>query len=177
MTTSTQTVIDVARWHGFHVGLAVADGYLRRGGTIASLKHEVEKIGRAKGSAVARKVIDCASPKSESAAESWARAQIIEASPPFTKMELQKELHTEGHIHFADIYLDEWLIIEVDGDHKYLGDYGDASEIVLAELKREKRLKNLGFEFLRVDWNMLRDNRFIPELNQFLTRPSRRPIH
>lgn len=121
VTTPARTVIDVARWHGFHVGLAVADGYLRRGGTIASLKHEVQRIGRAKGSAVARKVIDCASSKSESAAESWARAQIIEASLPFTMMELQKEIQAQGNDYFVDIVIDDWLIIEVDGDQKYLG--------------------------------------------------------
>lgn len=91
-------------------------------------------------------------------------------------MELQKEIQAQGNDYFVDIVIDDWLIIEVDGDQKYLGDYGDSAAVVLAELKREKRLKNLGYEFLRVDWDMLRDNQFIPELNEYLTKPSRRLI-
>ncbi|QTH59384.1 hypothetical protein J5O04_11380 [Corynebacterium hindlerae] len=174
VTTPARTVIDTARWHDFATSLAVADGFLRNHGTRKHLLRELDRIGRAKGSAQARRVIDSATPLSMNAAESWARAQILESHLRLSSLKVQAEIWAEGQQHFADLLINNWLIVEVDGDQKYSGRYGSELEITAEELRREKRLKNKGFEFLRVNWAMLQEQRFIPALVETLQRPSRR---
>lgn len=172
VTTKARTVIDVARWHCFADALAVADGFLREGESGRKLLwRELHKIGRAKGVAKARRVIKEARTKIESAAESWARAQILDSDLRFSKLVTQKKISGWR----VDMLIDDWLIVEVDGEKKYY-ENGSEYEISAKELKREKALKNLGYDVYRVGWAALESGRFIPGLTEFMERPSRRPL-
>lgn len=171
VTTKARTVIDVARWHSFAEALTVADGFLEEGESARKLLwRELHKIGRAKGVAKARRVVEQARTRIESAAESWARAQILDSELRFSKIETQKEIRGWR----VDMLIDDWLVIEVDGENKYY-EYGSEYEISAKELKREKAIKNLGYDFYRVGWAALESGRFIPGLTEFIERPSRRP--
>ena len=88
-----------------------------------------------------RKAIEHAYGGSESPYESYLRALIIERFPQ-AKIEPQKPLLGKYR---ADLCLDGWLVLEVDGDAKYDGTYGEApSHVVKQQIKRQRALENRG---------------------------------
>ncbi|QYH19218.1 DUF559 domain-containing protein [Corynebacterium aquatimens] len=70
--------------------------------------------------------------------------------------------------YFADILIDDWLIIEIDGDVKYDGP--DAEEVRQREFNRQKRITNMGYVILRFSPDFIRNNpdRFIAEVREAL---------
>lgn len=172
-----RAVIDTARWHSFAEALTVADSYLTAVPNKKKLWAELDKIGRAKGSAQARRVIREACLGVDSAAESWARAQILDSDLPYKKLEVQRVVFVDDEKFYLDIVLDGFLVVEVDGNCKYQGDPEEVSRTQSDELVREKKIKNKGFEVIRCSWAMLRDEQLIPELWEVYDRPSRRPSH
>ncbi|QGU01002.1 hypothetical protein CKALI_00505 [Corynebacterium kalinowskii] len=175
VATPERAVIDTARWHSFAEALTVADHYLTAVPHKKKLWAELDKIGRAKGSARARRMIKEARFGIDSAAESWARAQILDSDLPYNKLETQREVYAKGEKFYLDIVLDDFLVIEVDGRKKYQGDEDEIHRISADELQREKQIKNKGYEVVRCDWAMLRDDQLIPTLREIYSRPSRRP--
>lgn len=149
VTTPVRTFIDIARHHGFVEGLIAADYLLRRGKERAEIEREIRRMGRAKGIGVARRCLDHAIDNSDSAYESLARALLIEAEigPVVAQARIEH--------YFADLLVDGWLIIEIDGDVKYEGP--DSAEVWNKEHKRQKRIGNKGYVFLRGDPAMLRE--------------------
>lgn len=177
VATPERAVIDTARWHSFAEALTVADHYLTAVPHKKKLWAELDKIGRAKGSARARRVIKESCFGIDSAAESWARAQILDSDLPFKKLEVQRGVYANGEKYFLDIVLDDFLVVEVDGRKKYRGTEDEVHRISSDELHREKQIKNKGYEVVRCDWTMLREGRLIPNLKEIYSRPSRRPSH
>ncbi|MEJ6012947.1 hypothetical protein WG936_03690 [Corynebacterium sp. H127] len=178
VTTLARTVIDSARWHSFAQALAIADGFMNREAQARRvLQDELGTIGHTKGVSRVRRVVNEARSKIGSAAESWARAQLLESDIQYASLLTQQDFMTKGERFVVDMVLDGWLVIEVDGAIKYSGSYGP-EELVLAEqVRRERELVRLGLSVFRVDWGMLREGRFIPELRDYLARASRRPLY
>lgn len=147
-TSPFRTFADIARYHGFAEGLIAADFLMRHGFTRGQLEAEARCLGRVKGIATVRRCIACAVANSESPYESLARALLIDANlGPLT---------TQAPIagYFADILIDGWLIIEIDGAVKYSGP--DAERVRQREFQRQKDIGNLGFVFLRFTPEQLR---------------------
>ena len=158
LTTPIRTFIDIARYHGFIEGLIAADYLLRRGIERNAIEKEIRKMGRAKGIGEARKCLEHAIPNSDSAYESLARGLLIEAGIGPVVAQAQIERLSLIHIserYFADLLVQGWLIIEIDGEIKYERD--DAGEVWKKEFNRQKRIGNKGYVILRFESRLLRE--------------------
>jgi len=146
-TNPARTCLEIARLHGFSDGLVATDSALRQHDvTTYDLREELAKMQRTKGQAAMRKVIEHAYGGSESPYESYLRALIIERFPQ-VRIEPQKPLLGKYR---ADLCLDGWLVLEVDGDAKYDGTYGEApAHVVKQQIKRQRALENRGYVVLR----------------------------
>ncbi len=146
-TNPARTCLEIARLHGFPDGLVATDSALRQHDvTTYDLREELAKMQRTRGQAAMRKVIEHAYGGSESPYESYLRALIIERFPQ-VKIEPQKSLLGKYR---ADLCLDGWLVVEVDGDAKYDGTYGEApAYVVKQQIKRQRALENRGYVVLR----------------------------
>lgn len=146
-TNPARTCLEIARLHGFPDGLVATDSALgRHDVTTYDLREELAKMQRTRGQAAMRKVIEHAYGGSESPYESYLRALIIERLPQ-VKIEPQKPLLGKYR---ADLCLDGWLVVEVDGDAKYDGTYGEApAYVVKQQIKRQRALENRGYVVLR----------------------------
>lgn len=146
-TNPARTCLEIARLHGFPDGLVATDSALgRHDVTTYDLREELAKMQRTRGQAAMRKVIEHAYGGSESPYESYLRALIIERFPQ-VKIEPQKSLLGKYR---ADLCLDGWLVVEVDGDAKYDGTYGEApAYVVKQQIKRQRALENRGYVVLR----------------------------
>lgn len=151
VTTPLRTIIDICLYHGFLEGLIACDWALSHGITYSELLDELHKSGRRRGIKNARLAIRHASLLSESPAESLARGILIQSG--FKDIVLQRKI---GRF-YADILVNGFLIIEVDGDVKYHDDSALA-ERLRGERQREKYLQNMGFWVLRFRPNELREN-------------------
>lgn len=149
LSTPIRTFIDIARYHGFLEGLIAADYLLRRGIERDAIEKEIRKMGRAKGIGVARRCLEHAIPNSNSAYESLARGLLIEAGigPVVAQAQIER--------YFADLLVQGWLIIEIDGEIKYERD--DAGEVWKKEFSRQKRIGNNGYVILRFESRLLRE--------------------
>jgi len=149
LSTPIRTFIDIARYHGFLEGLIAADYLLRRGIERDAIEKEIRKMGRAKGIGVARRCLEHAIANSDSAYESLARGLLIEAGigPVVAQAQIER--------YFADLLVQGWLIIEIDGEIKYERD--DAGEVRKKEFSRQKRIGNKGYVILRFESKLLRE--------------------
>ena len=146
-TNPARTCLEIARLHGFPDGLVATDSALgQHDVTTYDLREELAKMQRTRGQAAMRKVIEHAYGGSESPYESYLRALIIERFPQ-VKIEPQKPLLGKYR---ADLCLDGWLVVEVDGDAKYDGTYDEApAHVVKQQIKRQRALENRGYVVLR----------------------------
>ena len=163
VTDRVRTVLDLAAFSPFAEAMAPLDHVLRPDlarQLPALTKAELEAgIGNIYSAAAARRIraaIAFADPASASAGESWSRALIHVAGfePPLLQ---QRFTDAAGLVGYSDFYWKESRIIgEFDGEEKYVKPEflkgRTTSEAVLAEKKRENRLRSLGFRVERWDW-------------------------
>lgn len=167
VTTLARTAVDILARSDFAKGVVLADHSLspeRFKGQACSrveLLREAEQLASAARRRWVASVIAFADPRSGSAGESLSRARIH--SLGFPEPELQASFHDDdGFVARTDFHWRKYRVIgEFDGDAKYLRDeyLGSLSsrEAVLAEKKREDRLRALGFAVVRWDWATAND--------------------
>lgn len=160
-TDPIRTFIDIARHHGFVEGLVAADYLLRRGESRMLIDETVHAMGRCKGIGTVRRCLEHAIPDSQSPYESYARALLIEAGIGPVRAQFRVDEF------FADLCVDGWLLIEIDGDEKY---NTNIDEVRLAEIKREKQIGNRGFKIMRYspDFLLKHPERFVREVKEAL---------
>ncbi|WP_051423443.1 hypothetical protein [Arthrobacter sp. MA-N2] len=167
VTPLLQTAVDVMARSSFAKAVILADHLVNplhfKG--ISTVKADLH--GAAKGlhsssrqQQVAR-VIDFADAQSGSPGESLSRAQMHLLGFPGPELQLGFQ-DSDGFVGRADFFWRELRIIgEFDGGAKYLQDENlhglSAREVVLAEKKREDRLRALGFTVVRWDWPIAKD--------------------
>ncbi|WP_255769223.1 endonuclease domain-containing protein [Pseudarthrobacter sulfonivorans] len=162
VTSLVQTVLDCVVRLEFHHAVAIVDdvmGSRRPAGEVLT-RAELEEASDCLGSAAKRRrfleVLAFADEASESVGESRSRALIHVLG--FPAPALQHSFHDDdGFIGRTDFYWRELGIIgEFDGDAKYLDDEllggRTTREALLAEKKREDRLRALGYTVIRWDW-------------------------
>lgn len=167
LTNLVQTAVDVISRGSFSHGVVLADHVISasRFKKLFTSKEALEKAAGNLSSEAKRQrvnhILEFANQNSGSAGESLSRAQMLLLG--FPPPELQIEFYdTEGFIGRTDFFWREQGIIgEFDGDAKYLRDEylggQSAREAVLAEKKREDRLRALGFTIVRWDWATAKD--------------------
>lgn len=162
VTTAARTVVDVARTASFASAVVSVDAALRRPGVdAASLTRILASQQRRHGSAAARRVLDFASARSDSPGESWCRCRLRELGAPSPVLQKVFEHHGE-EIGPVDFWFERHgVVVEFDGDIKYLDpEYRgglSADQVMLKERRRERRLLALPEvrDVVRVDWRDL----------------------
>jgi hypothetical protein len=152
VTTAARTVVDIARTSTFMAGVVVADSALRERHTSKTELHRVlEFCERWPGSSRARQVIDFASPVAESALESCARVSFRDHGLPTPELQVNIIGRGGGIIARVDFFWRSFsTIAEADGLLKY-----DGRDKAIAELKRDRLLREAGFEVVHFTWREL----------------------
>lgn len=124
--------------------------------TLTELTTVLDRLGRRRGSAVAKQALALSVDRSESAGESWSRMLMLTWGLPAPR--LQTRFQLDGREYFADF---EWgsLVGEFDGRGKY-GDVADPAhraDALDAEKSRQAAFARHGFEVVRWGWADLRD--------------------
>jgi hypothetical protein len=171
VTTLARTVADVARTERLESAVAMADRALRgvpgAAGwapvTRAEIAHQLDALGRVPGIAAARAVLAFATGLAGSPGESVSRVVIRRMG--LTAPRLQHPFHdADGLVGVVDFWWPEFGVIgEFDGVAKYVrseftADAG-AADVVLAEKRREDRLRALGPRMARWGWRELTNPR------------------
>ena len=61
-----------------------------------------------------------------------------------------------------------WLVVELDGRLKYEGMYGAPTDVMLAELERQKQLQSLGLTVIRAGWRDVMRGKLIGDIRRLL---------
>lgn len=157
VTSKARTLIDCARFEDFENALVIAEGALRKHPHLqADINLALKEMKGSPGLPKARQRLALANTKSESAAESRAKAQFITAGL-YRKHTVKQnpELLVDHMIFRPDFLIDDWLVVEIDGEEKYFGKYSAPDEALRAERQREVKLQNAGYRVMRFGWNDL----------------------
>lgn len=145
-----RTALDIARFHGFEEGLVAVDAVRARNVGQFWINETLGAMGRVKGVAAARRAVAESVNTAESPWESYARALIIAADfPQLRWVKAQYEIDN----YRADLVINGWLVIEIDGNVKYRDQVDD---VIRAEHRRQQVLLNKGYVVLRFSPEQLR---------------------
>lgn len=109
------------------------------------------------------------SPLSESPGESRLKWVLYQSSLPMPEQQVKVEVQGERfRLDFG--YRKQKVALEFDGRTKYMGE--DSRRVIYEELRREKLLKNDGWEILRYDWSTVvrRSQQIVTDLAGVLRR-------
>lgn len=152
VTTAARTIIDIARAATFMEGVVVADSALyERHTSKAELRRVLVGCQRWPGVSQARQVVDFANGLAESVLESCARVSFREQGLPAPML----QVHISGRDRTVIARVDFcWprhnTIAEADGLLKY-----DSGEKAIAELRRDRLLREAGYEVIHFTWREL----------------------
>jgi very-short-patch-repair endonuclease len=147
ITTCARTVIDLAR-QGARSGIIVADCALREGlVTRDQLVAAADRARRWDGIVTARRVLELAGPKSESALESLCRLFLAEHHVPLPEQQCWIETH-RGAYRVDGLWERERVVLEVDG----LTKYHRGPDALIEEKLRQEALERAGYIVVRVTW-------------------------
>jgi hypothetical protein len=148
-TTLERTVVDCARVGGFAEAVVIGDHALRKGARVEVMWSMANAAPGRRGVRKARRVLEALDGRSESPGES--RTRLIIAGMDIPQPELQVELLVQGRVYRPDfLWRRQRVIVEFDGDYKYF-DFRPTAEVILAERKRERRLIEAGWRFVRLE--------------------------
>ena len=167
VTSLVQTVMDCIVRLELPAAVAVADNVLgsQREEGEGLTRMDLQQASASLASVAKRRrvleVLELADEAAESVGESRSRALIHILALPAPVLQRSFYDH-EGFIARTDFFWpDHGVIGEFDGDAKYLDDdllgVRSSREIVLAEKKREDRLRALGYTVVRWDWKAVTD--------------------
>jgi very-short-patch-repair endonuclease len=152
-TSPARSVIEAACASSYEVGVVLSDAALHDGlVTKEQLTAMADRLQYWPGSPKARAAARFADSRVESVGES--RLRVLMANEGFPDPELQVEVRDQSgrFVGRVDFLFAGRLIVEFDGDQKYSTGPANA---VLAEKRRENRLRELGYSLIRVDWGDL----------------------
>ena len=152
ITTAARTVADVARTGTFMAGVVTADSALhQRWASKTDLRRVLANCDGWPGIGNARTVVDFASPAAESVLESCARVVFHEEGLP--PPELQVTILGQGGSKIARVdffWRERGVVAEADGLLKY-----QTGAEAIAELKRDRLLREQGLEVIHFTWEEL----------------------
>jgi hypothetical protein len=150
VTTVARTVMDIARTTGFMGGVVAADFALHnRVAIMVELAIILEDCAQWRGIAQARRVLDFADGRAESALESVARVRFAQHQipPPALQVNIRG---AQGFIGRADFCWDEYRTIgEADGALKYEDQGRDRAR---AQLARDEKFHDAGWGTFHFTW-------------------------
>ena len=142
--------------HCVEAGVVAGDGALHAGQcSLEELDDAVARLaGGLRGTAMLRRAIDLLDPAAESPGESRTRIALTALGLP---VESQVEIR-DGRgwlVGRVDLLVAGRVVVEFDGAVKYGGH--DGADALVAEKRREDRLRELGYGVVRVTWSDLAD--------------------
>ena len=151
-------VLQVAALFGVEAGLVSADAALREGrATRAELDGALPVLGGSRGQLRAARTAELASALSESAGESRTRWVLLTLGLPLPEQQAQIVDGEGAFVARVDfLYRDRRVVVEFDGMLKY-----DDPAALRQEKLREDRLRELGYEVVRLTWADLGDPRVV----------------
>jgi hypothetical protein len=173
VTTAGRTVIDIARTSPFMEGVVVADSAVHKLLTSKSdLRAVLASCAGWPGIGRAREVAGFASGLAESVFESCARVVFREHGLPPPQLQVLLSGADGGVIARVDFF---WAQYRVAGESDGLLKYKD-SRAAIAELKRDRLLREAGYEVVHLTWQELfgQPERVIARFRAAFARDSRR---
>jgi hypothetical protein len=147
ITVVARTVIDIARNAGVRAGLVAADAALAEALLTADeLGAAVECAVRWPGVRRARRVVELASPLSESPLESLTRLLVVESGLPTPHLQVPVRT-ARGRYRVDGLWPERGVVFEADGLLKYA-----APSDLRAEKLRQEDLERAGYRVVRVTW-------------------------
>ena len=164
VTSLERTAVDVGREYGYEAGVVCADAALRAGADPGQLRAVMAQLREWPGACAAAAAVAVADGGAESPGESRSRVLVLEAGLP--TVSTQAWIADGEFSARVDMVVKCCnLVIEFDGRSKYerraaptesrLAD----GDLVWAEKLREDRLRELGFEVVRLVWADLAEPR------------------
>ncbi|MDY3048349.1 MAG: DUF559 domain-containing protein [Rothia sp. (in: high G+C Gram-positive bacteria)] len=151
ITSLEQTLRDCCCFLGPAAALITVESALFQGKCQAEDLAPFLARAAGRGRAKARLIAHIMSKLSESPGESLLKWILHSSHLPMPEQQVEVSAGGERfRLDFA--YREQKLGIEFDGQVKYF-DYGNTSQAVYDELRREKKLKNEGWMILRFDWS------------------------
>jgi hypothetical protein len=151
-TTAARTAVDIARSGNFMAGVVTADSALHQRWTSKTeLRRVLASCDGWPGIGNARTVVDFANASAESVLESCARVVFREVGLP--QPELQVAIFGQGGDPIARVdflWRDYGVVAEADGLLKY-----QSGADAIAELKRDRLLRDRGLEVIHFTWEEL----------------------
>jgi hypothetical protein len=154
VTTHARTAVDVARESDrLEQGVAACDSALRGGVTTTELTDVLLRCRNWPGARLASRAVHLADGRSANPGESWSR--VILVTHGHAPTDLQRAFYdARGLIGYVDYFWEEEQVVgEFDGKLKYGVAPGatpeEASRAIIAEKRREDRLRALGLDFVR----------------------------
>jgi len=153
-TSLGRTALDVARLRGFEAGVVCADAALRAGATAGELAEAAELMAEWPGGRESTAVAAVADGRCESPGETLARLIVRGCG-----LSVTPQVVVPGARARVDLMLDDApVVVEFDGRLKYVDADGRPDPQALwDEKRREDRLRDLGYEVVRITWSGLFD--------------------
>lgn len=148
VTSLARTVADLARAECFRNAVVVADGALRAGADPGELLHVATRCAGWPGGAATRSVVLFADARAETPLESISRVAFRQLALPTPELQLEVWDCGEFVARVDFLWRASNVVGEADGRSKYA-----TVEDLYREKRREERLRNLGFEVVRWDWD------------------------
>lgn len=168
IVTLAQAVVQTGQVSGPADALIAADAALhRRLVTTAELDRALERFSGHPFTAEVRRVLRLADGRAESPGETLLRRILVDAGLAVTP----QFVVTDGPVRWrADfVVAGTMVLVEFDG----LAKYGGAADLV-AEKRREDRLRALGYEVVRVTWaDLAHPERILAQIRQAVARARR----
>lgn len=151
-TTAARTVVDIARTASFMEGVVVTDSALyERHTSKTELRRVLLRCDRWPGISRSRRVVEFATGLAESVLESCARVVFREQGLPAPELQVHISGRDRTVIARVDFFWRRYNVIaESDGLLKY-----DGGERAIAELKRDRLLREEGYEVVHFTWQEL----------------------
>lgn len=159
VTVAARSVTDTASLVSFEAGVVIADAALHQGLTDRNgLAASLDAARGNPGSCKVLRVIAFADGRAESPGES--RCRVLFSDQGLPEPELQAEVTDRdgwrvGRVDF--LFRDQRTIVEFDGRMKYGLTSGSPVADLFAEKQREDKLRELGYEVVRIIWADLAD--------------------
>jgi very-short-patch-repair endonuclease len=136
-------------------GVVAADAALHAGDcSVDELEEAAERLGPSlRGKRRLRNAVAAVDAKCESVGESRTRLILAALGLPFDSQVPIRD--ADGLVGRVDFLVAGRVIVEFDGAVKYGGDGG--REVLIAEKRREDRLRELGYAVVRITWDELAD--------------------
>lgn len=171
VTSLSQTLLDLARWHDLTDGVQAIDHCLHlRQVSRETLESLLPILSGRHGTTTAAQALQLAHAASESPRESVLRVRMWQARLPAPH--LQAAIYDERGTPLgrADFFYPQYsLVVEYDGQGKYQGVFGRSPEqAALDEMHRQKEFSNAGLRLVRITADTFRDGSWLADLKRAL---------